>query len=205
MGNPVNDALRFIGVPYLWGGTTPSGFDCSGLIQYVYGLSGIQLPRTSYEQIRVGSNVPVGPPGHELQYAQPGDAVFFNNADHEGMVYDPSLNKMIDAPHTGALVRIDSVTGFGNITGIRRFTNASTNSVDNSSSSNVNIAQNITADTCAVPFLFGSCLLKQTQLRGVYGGALMLGGSIVSVLGIWLLIGHPGSKEIGLAAKVAVL
>jgi len=58
------------GVPYLWGGTTPNGFDCSGFTQYVFGLNGISLPRTADVQFQVGMPVTRG-------QLQPGDLVFF--------------------------------------------------------------------------------------------------------------------------------
>ncbi|WP_023625154.1 C40 family peptidase, partial [Clostridium tyrobutyricum] len=53
----VNYAQNFLGVPYVWGGTNPSGFDCSGLVQYVYAHFGISLPRTSQDQQKVGTPV----------------------------------------------------------------------------------------------------------------------------------------------------
>ncbi|MDA8229313.1 MAG: C40 family peptidase [Desulfitobacterium hafniense] len=66
----IKNALSLQGVPYLWGGTTRKGFDCSGFVRYVFSASGISLPRTSFEQYQVG--VPVS--RSELQ---PGDLVFF--------------------------------------------------------------------------------------------------------------------------------
>jgi cell wall-associated NlpC family hydrolase len=68
----VSEAAQFLGTPYVWGGATPAtGFDCSGLVQYVYGQLGINLPRTSEEQATVGT------PVASLADAQPGDLVFF--------------------------------------------------------------------------------------------------------------------------------
>lgn len=93
-------ASRYVGVPYLWGGTTPSGFDCSGLVQYAYAHFGISLPRTSQEQ--VGSGVPV------TGDLQPGDLLFFepssSGPQHVGMYVGDGM--FIEAPHTGANVRI---------------------------------------------------------------------------------------------------
>lgn len=66
----VLDALGQIGRPYRYGGTTPEGFDCSGLTQYVYGLQGLKLPRSSREQHKVGEEI-------DLDDAEPGDLLFY--------------------------------------------------------------------------------------------------------------------------------
>lgn len=102
----VADAERYLGVPYVWGGTSATGFDCSGLVQHVYGDLGVSLPRTSEEQATVGTAVP------SLAQAQPGDLVFFAGTDgtasspgHVGIYI--GNGEMIDAPYTGASVRID--------------------------------------------------------------------------------------------------
>lgn len=93
-------ASQYLGVPYVWGGTSPSGFDCSGLVQYVYGRLGISLPRTSQQQ--VGSGSPV------TGSLEPGDLLFFEpGADGPGHVgIYAGDNTFIEAPHTGANVRV---------------------------------------------------------------------------------------------------
>ncbi len=113
----VADAQKFLGVPYLWGGTSPTqGVDCSGLVQDVYAEVGISLPRTSQEQATVGE------PVASLADAQLGDLVFFPGTDgtasapgHVGIYI--GNGEMIDAPFTGADVRVDPV---GTPTAVRR-------------------------------------------------------------------------------------
>lgn len=67
----IQTAQRYLGVPYVWGGASPRGFDCSGLLQYVFGQYGIQLPRTADLQFAVGMPV-------KLSQLRPGDMVFFS-------------------------------------------------------------------------------------------------------------------------------
>jgi cell wall-associated NlpC family hydrolase len=96
-------ALQYLGIPYVWAGATPRGFDCSGLVQYVYGQLGVALPHNTVAQWHDPAAVSV--PRDELQ---PGDLVFFNNLDHVGIYIGSGY--FVDAPHTGATVRIDSLS-----------------------------------------------------------------------------------------------
>ena len=101
----VSIALQYLGVPYVWAGATPRGFDCSGLVQYVFGQLGISLPHNTVAQWHDPAAVSV--PRDELQ---PGDLVFFNGLDHVGIYIGSGY--FVDAPHTGTDVRIDSLTGW---------------------------------------------------------------------------------------------
>jgi peptidoglycan DL-endopeptidase CwlO len=132
----VNEASRFEGTPYVWGGTTPQGFDCSGLTQYVYAQLGVQLPRTSEMQATAGS------PVSSLAQAQPGDLVFFAGSDgtasspgHVGIYV--GNGQMIDAPHTGSAVEVQSVSSAGPVVAIRRVLPTNTAGITSSGTSMV--------------------------------------------------------------------
>jgi cell wall-associated NlpC family hydrolase len=98
----VSIALQYLGIPYVWGGSTPSGFDCSGLVKYVFAQVGVSLPHYTVAQWNYPDAVSV--PRNQLQ---PGDLVFFNGLDHVGIYI--GNGDFIDSPHTGAAVRIDSL------------------------------------------------------------------------------------------------
>ncbi|GAA0609575.1 hypothetical protein GCM10009547_09590 [Sporichthya brevicatena] len=99
----IADAKRYLGVPYVWGGTNPDkGVDCSGLTQLVYGHFGIDLPRVSYQQAKEGT------PVHGLANAKPGDLLAFDSpVDHVAIYLGD--NKMIHAPRPGKVVEISDV------------------------------------------------------------------------------------------------
>jgi hypothetical protein len=100
----VANAKRYLGVPYLYGGTDPSkGLDCSALVQRAYSEIGVKLPRTSAEQAKQGVAVA------SLADALPGDLVAFNSpVSHIGIYAGDG--KMVVAPHTGEVVRIETIT-----------------------------------------------------------------------------------------------
>ncbi|MFD5796306.1 NlpC/P60 family protein [Streptomyces diastatochromogenes] len=94
-------ARSALGRPYVWGATGPSGFDCSGLMQWSYGHAGVHLPRTSQEQRYAGRQVP-------LSQARPGDLVVYrSDASHVAMYV--GNGQVIHAPYPGAPVRYDPV------------------------------------------------------------------------------------------------
>jgi len=106
----IQAASQRIGTPYSWGGGTPSGpgrgfgrgantvgFDCSSLVQYAWAKAGVKLPRTTYEQIKVGTAVP------SISQARPGD-LMFPSTGHVQMYI--GNGKVIEAPFTGGRVRI---------------------------------------------------------------------------------------------------
>ena len=95
-------ALKFLGTRYVWGGSTPSGFDCSGFTQYVYAHFGISIPRTSTAQSKFGDSVSRG-------NLQPGDLVFFGSPVHHVGIYVGN-NMFIEAPRTGDVVKISPLT-----------------------------------------------------------------------------------------------
>jgi cell wall-associated NlpC family hydrolase len=111
----VSLALQYLGVPYKWGGATPEGFDCSGLVQYVYAQLGVSLPHNTVAQWNDPAAVSV--PRDQLQ---PGDLIFFNRLDHVGIYLGDG--EIVDAPHTGTDVRIDTLSGWyaANYVGAKR-------------------------------------------------------------------------------------
>ena len=110
-GHPevVTIARKYLGVPYVWGGTTPSGFDCSGLVMYCYHQIGINLPRTSREQFYSGKYIPAS----RRDLLKPGDLMFFAtdlsdpDSIHHVTIYAGD-GMMVEAPYTGANVRVSS-------------------------------------------------------------------------------------------------
>jgi peptidoglycan DL-endopeptidase CwlO len=109
VGNAVNYAEEQLGKPYLWGGTGPDAFDCSGLVMMAYRAAGIDIARTSQQQWATEARVPAS-------QVQPGDLVFFAGSDgtptspgHVGLVI--GHGEMIEAYATGFPIRVATYTG----------------------------------------------------------------------------------------------
>jgi peptidoglycan DL-endopeptidase CwlO len=100
-GGVVGIAMQYLGVPYVWGGASPSGFDCSGFVMFVYAQMGISLPHHAASMYNYG--VPVSQDALE-----PGDLVFFDGLGHMGIYIGGG--QFIHAPHTGDVVKISSLS-----------------------------------------------------------------------------------------------
>ncbi len=111
-GQVVGIALQYLGIPYVWGGSSPStGFDCSGFTAYVYAQVGVSLPHHAASQFSYGTPV-------SWDQLQPGDLVFFSGLGHVGLYLGGG--QFVHAPHTGDVVKISSLAGHGSYVGARR-------------------------------------------------------------------------------------
>lgn len=115
----VSEAKKYLGVPYVWGGSTPAGFDCSGLVQYVFAKNGKSIPRTSQEQFKAGTAV-------SKNSLQAGDVVFFKGS--RGSMSSPGHvgiyignGQYIQAPQTGSVVKISDLDARSDFAGARRY------------------------------------------------------------------------------------
>lgn len=108
-------AVAQVGKPYIWGGTGPAGYDCSGLVMMAYRAAGIDLPRTTYLQVYAGT------PVYSLASLRPGDLLFTAGADgtdahpgHVGMYLGAYHGQglVVQAPHTGADIMITPLAGY---------------------------------------------------------------------------------------------
>ena len=109
----IENALMYLNAPYLWGGRSPLGIDCSGLTQMVYRLQGIHLPRDAYEQAEIGTTLSF------IEESEPGDLAFFDNAEgnitHVGIILED--NHIIHASGKVKIDRIDQQGIFNTTTG----------------------------------------------------------------------------------------
>jgi peptidoglycan DL-endopeptidase CwlO len=102
-GGVVGIAMQYLGIPYVYGGSSPSGFDCSGFVMYVYSKVGVSLPHNAAAQYAYGTPV-------DRSQLQPGDLVFFNGLGHNGIYIGGG--SFIHSPHTGDVVKISSLSGW---------------------------------------------------------------------------------------------
>jgi cell wall-associated NlpC family hydrolase len=108
-------AIQMVGVPYRWGGSSPEGFDCSGLVQFAYSSAGLRLPRTATAQMDASAPL-------TLEHAEAGDLLFFRDRGHTSHVaIYLGEGRFVHAPSTGKRVALDS---FGNTYWRMRFTRA---------------------------------------------------------------------------------
>jgi cell wall-associated NlpC family hydrolase len=106
-------AAQYLGVPYVWGGASPGGFDCSGLVMYVFAQLGVSLPHYTVSQWNATTPIPTSA-------LEPGDLVFFDGLSHVGIYI--GNGQFIHAPHTGTVVQIASLSGYwaAHLDGARR-------------------------------------------------------------------------------------
>jgi len=173
----IAEGLAQIGRPYVFGADDPiHGFDCSGLITYVYGLAGIKLPHNAAQQQRV--TTPVGSP-------LPGDLVFYGNpAYHVGLYLGGG--QMLTAPHTGALVHRTAVYGnptFGRVAG----SGAATSGISNAFAAAGGTAAGLTFNTDKI---FRQIEGTTLNLVVSAAGLALVGG------GIWLATSKRGTKAL---------
>jgi cell wall-associated NlpC family hydrolase len=112
-------AIAQIGKPYVWGGTGPTGYDCSGLVQAAWKAAGVAIPRTTYTQVAVGAPVPA------IATLAPGDLIFIMGSDPMGTLpghvgIDVGYGELVDAPYTGHPIEEIPVSDWaGNIVAMR--------------------------------------------------------------------------------------
>jgi peptidoglycan DL-endopeptidase CwlO len=102
-GGVVGIAMRYLGIPYVYGGSSPSGFDCSGFTMYVFSQIGVSLPHYTVAQYSMGTPV-------SRSQLQAGDLVFFDGLGHVGIYI--GNGQFIHSPHTGDVVKISTMTGW---------------------------------------------------------------------------------------------
>lgn len=173
----------YIGVPYVYGGESPAGFDCSGLVQYAAAQLGISVPRTSEEQ---WASLP-----HVSQsQVQPGDLVFFTGAEgnpspgHVGIVNSTGNTwSMIDAPYQGVDVQQDTFTipgqGTMQVVGFARLANVSSGSLSALNDTDSSVAGTIASGALSALGINVSSIADMLERV-----ALIVFGAIILIVGV---------------------
>jgi cell wall-associated NlpC family hydrolase len=164
-------AEQQLGDPYVWGGTGPNGWDCSGLTQWAFGQAGVKIPRVASAQQKIGKPV-------DTDKTQPGDLLFNGNPAHH-VVMAIGGGKIIEAPRTGLNVRIRSFKP-GEFTNARRILGSvgNMNSLANSSNDSATTLNDTSGNSGG-------------DIGGVYGGTSEL-EAIMSALGGGISAGSAG-------------
>ena len=160
----VADAKKYLGTPYVWGGESDSGLDCSGLVQKTMRDVGVHVPRTAAEQQRVGT------PVDSLADAQPGDLLFFGKPAHHVAIYLGD-NKLIESPEPGKTVHITDV--YDKPTSISRVVGTGgTDTTATTSAGGVGAAQLEAAGVNAKVASYSSQFASAEQANGLPSGLL---------------------------------
>lgn len=109
----INAAMKYLGVPYVWGGASRSGVDCSGLVMLAYEAAGIDFPHYSGAQYEDTERVP-------LYNIEPGDLLFYGPGGDEHVAMYVGHGEMIEAPETGEVVHITPIRLYGDFVGLGR-------------------------------------------------------------------------------------
>jgi len=171
-------AAQLLGIPYVWGGESLRGFDCSGLVQFVYDKLGVQLPRTSQQQATAGVSVAPNAlqPGDLILYNEPGEGANSHVAIYAGN------GQEIDAPHTGANVQVDPVD-WSHFSGARRVTGSGSALTSNATSTALGTAQ-ASATSWWNPLTWGSSVTDTVKTLAV-SLPIVLGAVAILVVGAW--------------------
>lgn len=172
-------AAQLLGIPYVWGGESLSGFDCSGLVQYVYDQLGIALPRTSEAQAKIGTPV-------ASQNLTPGDLVFYDEPgegpDSHVAVYAGG-GETIEAPHTGADVQYEQVdwAHFAGATDVTGLASSSAVAADEASA--------VTGGTASEtswwnPLSWGTDVSDEVKTLAI-SVPFVLGAVVIVIIGLW--------------------
>lgn len=165
----IQRGMKYLGTPYVWGGSSPSGFDCSGFTSYVLKEMGVTVPRTARQQGTVGTEVP------SLEQARPGDLLILNGGTHVGIYI--GADQYMHAPRPGEQVKIGKI--YGDIDTIRRVVPAG--EVLTGGTPNVGTPATLAAATTATTQSYGSTLATDAALGRALLNSLVGSGQATTV------------------------